>query len=247
MKLLLEQSETVFDLPEKGALYIGNDEECQVQINHPEIWGQHAVIKSNDYGLVLQVESEPVVVNDIPIKSACLLYPGDVLTIADLQLRLVDDQYIAKAIKATDEFNESPHSEEVSSVFGLRHLTGELNGGFIKSGYRHPQGWQIVRNGSRMALLTHNQPVFVNGQQVEDTWLDNGDRIFYHSERLGVECPGHSGFSKFSPSHPRNVMLSEALNETESAEHVKPSIKTHFWWITLVIGLLALTAVILSK
>jgi|GEM_PF-2493477 len=249
MKLILENSEAVFDVPEQGRLMIGNDEDCQVQINHPEIWGHHAIIHATQFGYVLQLESSSIVVNGIDIKSGCMLYAGDELTIADLSLLLVDDEYIPKTVKLTEEFDQSSDQEELSSVFGLRHLNGEHNGAFVKKTYHHPDGWTVYRNEARLALFANNKPVFVNGQQVDSAWLQNGDRIHYMDDQFNVECPGHSGYSKFSPSHPRNVMLSEALSETESEteDSKKPPLNTHYWWITLVIGLLALIVVILFR
>ena len=247
MKLTLEQNEATFDVPEQGALLIGNDEDCQVQINRPEIWGRHASITATGYGLVLKVESTPIDVNGISIKSNCLLYPGDELVLAGLSMLLVDDDYIPKAVKATDELERSSNTEELSSVFGLRQLTGERNGAFIKSGYHHEDGWDIYRNGAKLALMSNNQAVFVNGQRVDNTWLKNGDRIRYHNDWFNVECPGHSGYSKFSPSHPRNVMLSEALTDSETEQNPTHSWRSHYWWITLLIGLLVLVAVILVQ
>jgi hypothetical protein len=247
MKLILENSKAVFDVPEEGRIMIGNDEDCQVQINHPEIWGRHAVILANKYGYVLEIESKPISVNGIIIESSCMLYAGDELTIADLSLILVDDEYIPKTVKVSEEFDQSSEQEELSSVFGLRQLNGEDNGAFIKTTYHHPDGWTVYRNEARLALFANNKTVFVNGQQVDSAWLQNGDRIHYMGERFNVECPGHSGYSKFSPSHPRNVMLSEALSESETEDSKKPPLNTHYWWITLVIGLLALIVVILSR
>ncbi len=246
MKLILEQNQASFEVPKNQPLLIGNDENCQIQINRPEVWGVHAKINRTGYGLILQVESTPLEVNGINIHSQCMLYPGDVLTLSDLAMLLVDEDYIPKAVKQAASFDALSDTEDLSSVYGLRHLSGAHNGTFIKSNYHHPDGWHIYRNDSEMALITNKQPVFVNGKQVENIWLKNGDRIRYHELQFNVECPGHSGYSKFSPSHPRNVMLSEALDETEQAQAPRQSWRTHYWWITLLLGLLVLIMVILS-
>ncbi len=247
MKLILEHSDAVFDVPENGALRIGNDEDCQVQINRPEIWGVHAIINTTRYGRVLKVESTPIEVNGCDIQSECLVYPGDRLVIADLKMSLLDDDYVPKFIKETDQFDNTSINEDMSSVFGLRQLSGDRNGVFIKSDYHHPDGWHVYRTDAKLALLSHNQAVFVNGQQVDSTWLKNGDRIRYGNEWFNVECPGHSGYSKFSPSHPRNVMLSEALTETAQDNKSTSSWRAHYWWLTLLVGLLALIVLILMQ
>ncbi|KAA3644394.1 MAG: FHA domain-containing protein [Proteobacteria bacterium] len=249
MKLILEHSETVFDIPQQGGLRIGNDEGCQVQIDHPEILNLHATISNAGYGHVLQIESIPIMVNGTAVKSCCMLYPGDELKLADWVMMLVDDDYIPKAVSEPQQFKEAVRSEELSSVFGLRHLTGEQSGAFIKSDYHHQDGWHIYRTDSQLALISNNNKVFVNGQQVgESAWLNNGDRIHYHGQWFNVECPGHSGYSKFSPSHPRNVMLSESLTEeSDSDSHQAKALRPHYWWITLLIGLGVLVAVILLR
>mgnify|MGYP000162112114 CR=1 FL=1 len=244
MKLILEQNEAAFELPQQGALLIGNDEDCQVQINRPEIWGRHAAIHVDDYGYVLKVESSPITVNGTTIESSCMLYAGDELKLAGLTLFLVDDNYIPKAVNQAGQFESEDCSEELSSVFGLRCLNSSQNGAFVKSNYHHPDGWHIFRTDAKLALIANNQAVFVNGQQVESAWLKNGDQVHYNNERFNVECPGHSGYSKFSPSHPRNVMLSESLREAETPESPKNSLRPHYWWLTLLLGLIVLVLVI---
>ncbi|MCX7544345.1 FHA domain-containing protein [Marinicella gelatinilytica] len=245
MKLILEHSEAIFDLPEKGSLLIGNDEDCQVQINRPEIWGRHASIDVLSYGLVLQAESSPILVNGTSISSSCLVYPGDKLMMSDLMMRLVDDDYVPKEINSLQQFNHNERPEDMSSVFGLRQLFGEQNGAFIKSDYHHKDGWKVYRTDAKLALISNNHPVFVNGRQVHNTWLQNGDRLQYKDQHFNVECPGHSGYSKFSPSHPRNVMLSESMSEADIKNSHKKSLRPHYWWLTLLTGLVLLLLIIL--
>lgn len=247
MKLTIEHSDAAFDIPLKGVLRIGNDEDCQVQLNRPEVWGVHALITDTGYGYVLKIESAPIRVNGERIENGCLLYAGDGIEVSDIKMYLVDDNYIPKTVKQTDAFEDQQSADEHSSVFGIRPLSGAHNGQFVKSHFHHADGWHIYRSEGQLALVTNNQSIRVNGQSVENIWLKNGDRIAYKDLLLRVECPGHSGFSKFSPSHPRNVMLSESLNETSpQPAKTAQSWRTHSWWITLLLGLLLLIVVILS-
>lgn len=246
MKLKLKHSETVFELPNGGNLLIGNDDDCQVQINRPEIWGRHAEIQSMPYGLILKVYSSPLIVNGFNINDRCMIYPGDEITVVDLVLLVVNENYIPKSVNENIPLQHNESREDISSVFGLRRLSGSHSGQFIKADYQHHSCWEVKRSDAKLALLAHQKEVLVNGQEVDKTWLNNGDRIRYGESLFSVECPGHSGYSKFSPSHPRNVQLSESVTGIQAEESKNKSVSHHYWWLTLLIGLVILFIVILT-
>lgn len=240
MKLLIKKTGTAFMVPDKEPLLVGNSSECQLQLNHPQVWGCHARIQKMSYGYVLEVESAPFTVNGIDIKERCLLYPGDELSLADIRLLTVDENYVPLAVK---EVVADDMSQQLSSVFGLRYLNGFNSGAFIRQEFKHESGWYIQRGESQLIFYANNAEVWINGQSVDEAILQNGDTIVTAKDRFRVESPGHSGYSKFSPSHPRNVELSESLrNKDEPVVHASllERLRPHFWWLTLMVGMSAI-------
>lgn len=245
MKLLIKKTGTSFAVPDKEPLLIGNSSECQLQINHPQVRGCHARILKLSYGYILEVESAPFTVNGIEIKERCLLYPGDELLLADIRLLMVDNNYVPLAVKESlnIEADANDMSQQLSSVFGLRYLNGFNSGSFIRQEFNHDSGWCIQRGETQLIFNANNADVFVNGQSVDSAVMQNGDTIVTAKDRFRVESPGHSGYSKFSPSHPRNVQLSESLHTKEetAARHSWWSrLRPHFWWLTIIVGMSAI-------
>lgn len=253
MYLVLENTKQTFEFPANRELVLGNDADCDVQINHPKIWGRHFSIAHKSYGCVLNVFNESVKVNDTEIGETCLLDTGDLITIDDLGFRLLDDGYIPKDSQL-NHTNASIHKPaNVSSVFGIRSYATDDTGLFIIDNFHHPDGWHVIREDNELHLLDSKNITLLNGMRIAQARLSNGDMISNDDYKFKVELPGTSGFSKFSPSHPRNVQLSESFTaandkgQKPSAKSKQAFLKNNLWWMTLLVGLAVLVLVIMNN
>lgn len=233
-------------------LVVGNDFECDVQINHPQILGRHFAITKKSYGCILQVFDKGVTVNGLPITEKCLLDTGDLIEIGDCPFRLLDDQYIPKDSSLNHTNVEIDKKKNQSSVFGIRSYAEDTAGLFIIDDFHHPDGWHIFRDQNELHLIDNKQKTNLNGMKIAQAKLANGDVISTIDYKFKVELPGTSGFSKFSPSHPRNVQLSEAMlhqtvDHAQGGSERKDFFKNNLWWITLLVGLVVLVLVIINN
>lgn len=252
MHLVIENTKQSFPFPDSNVLVVGNDFECDVQVNHPKIWGRHFAITQKKYGCVLQVFDHGVTVNGLPIKEKCLLDTGDLIKVDDFPFRLLDDKYIPKDSSLNHTNVEIDKKKNQSSVFGLRSFAPDSAGMFIIDDYHHPDGWHVFRDLNELHLIDNKQKTRLNGMKIAQAKLSNGDVIASDSYKFKVELPGTSGFSKFSPSHPRNVQLSESMLEHDNLASKpkaksKDFFKNNLWWITLMVGLVVLSLVVLSN
>lgn len=254
MYLVIENTKKSFSFPASKTLLVGNDFDCDIQINHPKIWGRHFAITQHNYGCVLQVYNDRVKVNADWVKEQCLLDTGDVLQVDDLRFRLLDDEYIPKdsSINHTNiTINENTNE---SSVYGIRSFAADSMGRFIIDDYHHQDGWHVFRQNNELHFIDNKQTTYLNGLPIAQANLSNGDVISNEVYKYKIELPGTSGFSKFSPSHPRNVQLSEAMLEpsapAEPTDQTGPKwgfLKKNLWWLTLLLGLVVLILVIMSN
>lgn len=250
MHLVIENTKQSFAFPDSGVLVVGNDIECDVQINHPKIWGRHFTVSKKGYGCVLKVHGKGVAVNGLPITEKCLLDTGDLIMVDDFPFRLLDDEYIPKNSDLNHTNVEIDKKKNASSVFGLRSYDADSNGLFLIDDFHHRDGWHVFRDRNELHLIDNKQKTRLNGLKIAQAKLSNGDVISTGSYKYKVELPGTSGFSKFSPSHPRNVLLSESVLEHPHAEHTSSSgqfLKNNLWWITLMVGLAVLTLVVINN
>ncbi|MGJ8664490.1 MAG: FHA domain-containing protein [Marinicella sp.] len=253
MYLVIENTKQSFSFPDSDILLVGNDFECDVQINHPKIWGRHFSIKNKSYGCVLEVFNTEVLVNNQHIYERCMLDTGDVLAVDELSFRLLDDKYIPKDSNINHTNIEISDIKNVSSVYGLRSFSNSEMGQFIIDDFHHPDGWHVFRKDDDLHFVDSKHSTLLNGLQIAQANLSNGDVISHAEYKYKVELPGTSGFSKFSPSHPRNVLLSESFSQADSSSEnkiksKKPDfLKNNLWWLTLLVGLTVLILIILSN
>ena len=255
MYLVLENSDKSFSFPENKTLLVGNDFDCDVQINHAKIWGKHFSIVEHEYGCVLTVYNDALMVNEIPISEQCMLDSGDVITVDELSFKLLDDSFVPKDSNLDPELEDLSPLDNMSSVFGLRSHVPSQAGQFIIDHFNHPKGWHVYRYNHELHLIDDQGYTLLNGLPVGRAQLKNGDVIDCGKERFKVELPGSSGFSKFSPSHPRNVQLSESFASTRATEDFnerkaasKPGfLAKNLWWLTLLAGLIVLLLAILNN
>jgi len=253
MYLVIENTKKSFSFPSSGSLVVGNDADCDVQINHPKIFGRHFVVTQNSYGCVLEIFNECVWVNGHKISEKCILDTGDVLSVDDLSFRLLDDSYIPKDSRINYSNVKIKKNRNVSSVYGIRSFSDENTGCFVIDDFHHPDGWHVFRKNNELHFVDSKHKTFLNGLQIAQAHLSNGDIISNRSYKYKIELPGTSGFSKFSPSHPRNVLLSESIRDKEAKvdENLNRSngsfLKNNLWWLTLLIGLTVLALVIINN
>lgn len=254
MHLVIENTKQSFPFPDNNVLVVGNDFECDVQVNHPKIWGRHFAISNKSYGCVLQVINQGVTVNGLPIKEKCMLDTGDLIEVDDFPFRLLDDQYIPKDSSLNHTNVVIDKKKNQSSVFGIRSFDLDSAGLFIIDDYHHPDGWHVFRDQNELHLIDNKHKTRLNGMKIAQAKLTNGDVIASAEYKFKVELPGTSGFSKFSPSHPRNVQLSESIlehnaQETKSKSNSKSKhfLKHNLWWITLMVGLVVLSLVVINN
>lgn len=253
MYLVLENTKQSFQFPDDGVLVVGNDSDCDVQINHPKIWGRHFSIEHKSYGCVLKVYNENVNLNGLAMHEKCMLDTGDLLTIDDLGFRLLDDKYIPKnsQLNYTNAPLNTPSNS--SSVYGVRSYADGTQGQFCIDNFHHTDGWHIIRKENELHLIDNKNKTLLNGMKIAQAHLSNGDIISNDHYKYKIELPGTSGFSKFSPSHPRNVLLSEPVSESKNLKNKKNQNKKHdfmknnLWWMTLLVGLAVLVLVIINN
>lgn len=252
MHLVIENTKQSFPFPDNNVLVVGNDFDCDVQINHPKLLGRHFAVTRKSYGCILQVFDDGVSVNGRPIAEKCLLDTGDLIEVGDLPFRLLDDQYIPKDSSLNHTNVEIDKIKNQSSVFGIRSYEAATDGLFIIDDFHHPDGWHVFRDQNELHLIDNKQITNLNGLKIAQAKLSNGDVISSDNYKFKVELPGTSGFSKFSPSHPRNVQLSEAIlhqtdNHSLGKTGRKDFFKNNLWWITLLVGLIVLVLVIINN
>ncbi len=254
MYLVIENTKKSFSFPESKTILVGNDFDCDVQINHPKIWGRHFAITHNSYGCVLDVYSDNVQVNHELVGEKCLLDTGDVLEVDDLVFRLLDDEYIPKDSQLNHTNITIKETTNQSSVYGIRSFADGTTGQFIIDDFHHADGWHIFRQDNELHFVDNKHKTYLNGMQIAQANLSNGDVVANANYKFKIELPGTSGFSKFSPSHPRNVQLSESMTQTEESsprEQAKPTkngfLKHNLWWLTLLVGLVVLLLVIMNN
>ncbi len=252
MYLIIENTQKTFPFPEQKTLLVGNDFDCDVQINHPKIWGRHFAITEHSYGCVLEVFDEPVKVNGQVVKEKSMLDAGDQIEIDELTFLLVDDQYIPKDSNVNHTNVNIEQDKSISSVFGLRNFSQPQAGQFIIDNYHHQDGWHVFRQDNELHFIDNKNKTLLNGLKIAQAKLSNGDVIVNKNYKFKVELPGTSGFSKFSPSHPRNVQLSESFGQPETKQSKDSPATTNFfknnlWWLTILVGLVILLLVVMNN
>lgn len=253
MYLVLENTKQSFQFPSDGILMVGNDSDCDVQINHPKVLGRHFSIDQKSYGCVLKVYNQNVNLNGMAIYEKCMLDTGDLLSVDELGFRLLDDEYIPKnsQLNYTNAPINKPSNS--SSVYGVRSYDDKTQGHFFIDNFHHDDGWHVIRNENELHLIDNKNKTLLNGMKIAQALLINGDIISNDHYKYRIELPGTSGFSKYSPSHPRNVLLSEPVKEVEKSGNIKNHtnkhdfMKNNLWWMTLLVGLSVLALVIINN
>ena len=86
-------------------------------------------------------------------------------------------------------------------------------------------------NDSLTLLCKKDNEVEINGNKANYVILKNGDYITTGEAKYCVESPGSSSFSKYSPSHPRNIQLSEeyVVDQNSDLTNKNEFLKNNLW------------------
>ncbi len=248
-------------LPSLGHMLFGTDEKCDVVLDFITDTPKKAFsIISDKVSCILEVfNQEQVFINNLEVHEMALLHPGDVISIGSQKLKLIDENSLPKscssAFKMVKKENLDNHLS--TSVSGLRSFNknsfGQLAIIGSKNSYTHkpfndndiPFSVSYI-DDELTVLCKKDKSIFINGNKANYAILRNGDYITTGFSKYGVESPGTSSFSKYSPSHPKNIQLSEEylINDNSKQSTSNSFIKNNLWWISLL-AIVILTAIVL--
>lgn len=260
MQVETKNNETI-QLPAIGHIIFGSDDGCGYVLNNNSGQPGKSCSVINDKSVcILEVfEAGKVLVNGRKISETAILHPGDIILIEDQYFKLIDENKLPKHCNFPFSMNsDDTKGGLISSVSGLRSYNkedyGQLKIVGNKSSYSHipvnsndtPFYVSFIRN--QLAILSKKgKNIEVNGNISQYATLKNGDYISTGEAKYRVESPGSSAFSKYSPSHPRNIQLSEEyiLQDNDNPSTHSHFIKNNLWWMTLLAGLIVITFVII--
>ncbi len=255
MYLVIDATKESHPLPDKDRIRIGTVADCDIQLNDNNDGDSCCELVQKKYGHVLRAEQGPFRVNRVDYREMAFIAPGDIIEIDGHKLMIKDEEFIPK------ELNELALPEEVdaaplSSVNGIRSFCNGSSGEFIK--FKDPDSQRFFHfceheNTLSIRAKDDADELLLNGYPVTQARVSNGDVISSEQFKYIVESPGNSGFSKFSPSHPKNILLSEKYEHSPSVdEDAAPVVKRHplkdnLWWITMVLGLIGMAILVAIK
>jgi hypothetical protein len=249
-------------LPLLGHVIFGTDEICDVILDS-EIESPRKIcsIIHDKNACILEVfNDETIHINDLPIKEMALLHPGDVIHFENQTLKLINENRLPQLCSIPFKLNNQKNDDEhlLTSVSGLRSFNrgsfGELTIVGDQNSYTHkpisdndvPFSVSFIKDNLTL-LCKKDENIEINGNKASYVILRNGDYISSGDAKYCVESPGTSSFSKYSPSHPRNIQLSEEYLQDNNQSDENQSngfLKKNMWWMTLLIGLIAIFAVL---
>lgn len=249
-------------LPLLGHVIFGTDEVCDVLLDS-EIESPRKIfsIIHDKNACVLEVFNEETIhINDLLVKEMAILHPSDVIYFEDQTLKIVNENKLPQNCSIPFKLNNNNNTEEhlLTSVSGLRSfnegsngeltIVGDQNSFTHKPLSEHDVPFSVSYIKDNLTLLCKkDETIEINGNKANYVILRNGDYISSGNAKFCVESPGTSSFSKYSPSHPRNIQLSEEyLQEGTSQNHDSTDsfVKKNIWWLTLLAGLTFIAAIL---
>ncbi len=249
-------------LPLLGHVIFGTDQICDV-IMDSEIESPRKIfsIIHDKNACVLEVfNDETIHINDLLVIEMAILHPGDVIYFEDQTLKIVNENRLPQNCSIPFKLNVSDDEQHLlTSVSGLRSFNEASNGELTIVGehnsFTHkplsekdiPFSVSYIKDNLTL-LCKKDETIEINGNKANYVILRNGDYISSGTAKFCVESPGTSSFSKYSPSHPRNIQLSEEyLQDEDSQQNITKEsfIKRNMWWLTLLLGLIVIAAILL--
>ncbi len=257
MQVEIQNKEPV-NLPLLGHVIIGTDEDCDIVLASDSDDKQKVCSVIHDKSTcILEIFSDyDVSINGLPISEMAILHPGDSFSIGDDVFKIIDENKLPKLCNSAFKLNKTKDLSNhlITSVSGLRsyntnsngelYIIGNENSFTYKPSDENDTPFSVSYINERLTLLCQkDKNIKINGNNANYALLENGDYITTEQAKFCVESPGTSSFSKYSPSHPRNIQLSEEYHTEETATK-KPEqfLKKNLWWLTLTIGLAAIIA-----
>lgn len=216
-------------------------------------------ITNRSFGCVAEVlSSENLTLNHINVKESAFLHPGDFIKITDHFIRLIDENKLPFEGKSPFKLDSAQSNSKslFTSVTGIRSFNPADNGELKILGKDHKFTYTTDEVNDTPFLVNYvdkkitllckkEHHVMLNGNKCNFSQLKNGDVINTNYSKFIVESPGTSSFSKYSPSHPKNMQLSEEyLDESAEANSNKFPLKENMWWISMVSGLILIGIVL---
>lgn len=250
MQVEINNNEPI-NLPLLGHIIFGTDEACDVILDSKSSKKQKycSVIHDKSTCMLEIFNDCEVSINSCPVKEMAILHPGDIFSIGTESYKITDDNKLPKICNAAFKINNKQTGELITSVSGLRsyntsnngelHIIGNENSFTYKPKENEDTAFSVSYIDDQLTILCQkNKNIYINGNKANYALLENGDYITTKNAKFCVESPGTSSFSKYSPSHPRNIQLSEEYYSDETTKKENSNfLKKNLWWITLLAGL----------
>jgi len=250
-------------LPLLGHVIFGTDEICDYVFDITDFPDKKlfSIIHDKAACIIEVFNGEEILVNNQVIKEMAILHPGDNIKIEGQDLKVIDDNRLPKACSTPFKLNKNSDNNGLllTSVSGLRSFNsnnyGELTIVGEHNSFTHvPTSDQDIPftvsyvNEALTLLCKRNEEIEINGNKANYVELKNGDYITSGMAKYCVESPGTSSFSKYSPSHPRNIQLSEEylVDDADNSELNNGFIKKNLWWMTLLGGLAIIAGILFA-
>jgi hypothetical protein len=245
-------------IPLFGHVIFGTDDACDVilKTSNTESRKICSIIHDKSSCIIEVFNHETVLINHLPISEMAIINPGDIVHIEEHQLKLINENGLPIECNAPFKLNKQPDDEHLlTSVSGLRSFNkntyGELTIVGSQNSFTHkpisqsdiPFSVSYI-NDNLTLLCKKNKTIEINGNKANYAILKNGDFISTGDSKFCVESPGTSAFSKYSPSHPRNIQLSEEYMIDIDNNETSGFIKKNLWWMSLILGLFVIAAVL---
>ncbi len=259
MQVEIQNKEPV-NLPLLGHVIIGTDEGCDIVLTSDSDDKQKVCSVIHDKSTcILEIFSDSdVSINGIPIAEMAILHPGDSFAVGNEVFKIIDENKLPKLCNSAFKLNKSKDFSDhlITSVSGLRSYNHDTNGELniignensftYKPNTENDTPFSVSYINNRLTILCQkDKNIKINGNKANYALLENGDYITTEQSKFCVESPGTSSFSKYSPSHPRNIQLSEEYHTNDAPQKESSQfLKNNLWWLTLAIGLATIAAIL---
>ena len=254
------QNKEPINLPLLGHVIIGTDKDCDIVLASNASDKQKVCSVIHDKSTcILEILGEyDVTINGTSIKEMAIIHPGDSFSIGNEIFKIIDDNKLPKLCNTAFKLNHTKDFSEhlITSVSGLRsynngsngelHIIGNENSFTYKPEDKNDTSFSVSYINNQLTILCQkDKNIQINGNSANYALLENGDYITTEQSKFCVESPGTSSFSKYSPSHPRNIQLSEEyLTESSTDKENNNFIKKNLWWMTLLVGLIVIATIL---
>ncbi len=259
MQVEVNNKESI-QLPLLGHVIFGTDEVCDVLLDS-EIESPRKIcsIIHDKNACVLEIfNEESLKINNLPVKEMAILHPGDIIYFEDQTLKIINENRLPQNCAIPFKLNNANLDEQLlTSVSGLRSINqgsygvltivGDQNSFTHKPISEDDVPFSVSYINDNLTLLCKkDETIEINGNKANYVILRNDDYISSGTAKFCVESPGTSSFSKYSPSHPRNIQLTEEYIETNTESSTKSTsfFKKNMWWMTLLLGLSVIATIL---